>query len=115
MFTLSLPTCRTAGASRRPRLSHTRLGHRPELPLELVDLVTQSGRELELELASRRMHLIGELLDQLSEISRRHPGQILGVPADIAGCAGGEPRDRRLAARLLPATTADEHLGVSVL
>ena len=80
-----------------------------------MDLVPQSCRELELELASRGMHLIGELLDQVGEVSRGHPGEILGVPADITGCPRRQPGDRRFAARLLPATPADEHLSVSVL
>jgi hypothetical protein len=52
-----------------------------------VALVPQSRGELEVELASRGMHLIGELLDQVGEVSCGHPGEVLGVPADITGCA----------------------------
>jgi hypothetical protein len=55
--------------------------HRAELLLELVDLVAKSGRELELQLGGRGMHLILQLLDQQRQLGLGHPGQLGGMLA----------------------------------
>src|SRR5690606_24200278 len=73
--------------------------HVAKLFLELGDLVSQAGGELEVQLRGSASHLLGELLDEL--------GQLLRGPCDARprrGC-------RRLAARALLA----RHLGEGAL
>src|SRR4051794_40478695 len=45
-----------------------RLHHLPQLLLEVADLVPEAGSELELELAGRGLHLVGQLLDQRRQL-----------------------------------------------
>jgi hypothetical protein len=44
------------------------LDHLAQLLLQLRDLVTQPGSELELQLGRRGVHLLGELLDEVGEV-----------------------------------------------
>ena len=86
--------------------------HAAQLLLQLADLVAQPGGELELQLGGGRVHLVGELLDQVGEVGRGHAGQLGGV---LAGVLRPQAGHRRLAAGLLPAAAAEQLLGVGVL
>src|SRR4051794_12393066 len=59
------------------------------------------------------MHLVGELLDQMSELRPGQAGEIARVRTGTT--TRRQPGHRRLAPTLLPATAADELAGVSVL
>src|SRR3954454_4857574 len=50
------------------------LDHLAELALEVGDLVAQPRGELELQLGGGGLHLVGEVLDELSEVGAGHAG-----------------------------------------
>src|SRR5690606_4644336 len=58
-----------------PTRSGRRRLHLPQLLLEPRDLVAQARRDLELQLGRRRVHLVGELLDELRQLARCGPGE----------------------------------------
>jgi hypothetical protein len=72
--------------------------HPAQLLLQLADLVSQSRRELEVQLRRGRVHLVGERLDQVGQLRSRERREILGVPPGVARPARTQPRDRSLAA-----------------
>src|SRR4051794_34914946 len=82
---------KAGGAASAP---HTCSIHRAELLLELADLVTEPRGELELQLGSRGMHLVLQLLDEQREIVPRQPGQLRSVLIGSLALAG-HPRHRR--------------------
>src|SRR5689334_314292 len=59
-------TFRPRGGSDEP------LADLAQLPLQLVDLVAEAGGLLEPQVASRVLHLVGEVLDQPRELVARH-------------------------------------------
>src|SRR5688572_8843874 len=73
--------------------------HAAQLLLQLLDLVAQPCRQLELQVAGRVVHLVGQLLDEIGELGARHAGEVLGVPARVAALRA-HAGHRRLAARL---------------
>src|SRR3954454_20800450 len=86
--------------------------HGAELLLELADLVAEPGGELELQLGSRGMHLVLQLLDEQREIVPRKSGQLRSMLTGSLALAG-HPRDRSLAARLGAPAAADQLLLVT--
>src|SRR5580693_5953002 len=63
--------------------------HAAQLALELLDLVPDPGRHLELELRRGRVHLLGELADQRDEVAARGAAALA-----FAGPAGRGPDPR---------------------
>lgn len=61
------------------------LHHLPQLLLEVGYLITQPGRELELQIGRGGMHLGGEFLHQIRQIASRYPCQPPGLGAHILG------------------------------
>src|ERR1700726_1455510 len=98
--------------------SNARRFHSAQLALELLDLVAEAGRGLELQLRGGRVHLVTELADQRHEVA---PGLAPGTRRRLAcplggrAGAGGQAGDRGLAAGLLTPAAADQLLGVGVL
>src|SRR5580765_404353 len=81
--------------------------HTPQFLLQVGYLVPQPGGQLELEIASRGEHLVGQLLDQIGQLG---PGHRRGVPPDDDPGAGVGPTrlpGRPLAARGVPPGSAD--------
>src|ERR1700759_2058993 len=97
--------------------------HAAELVFELADLVAEADGDLELELGGGRVHLLGELLDQLDEVVAGGTAAFAGEVFTDAGTgrAGGgasfgrQAGHRGLAAALLTSGSADELVGVGVL
>src|SRR5665647_973489 len=48
--------------------------HLPQLFLEIAELVAQPGRQLEVQVGSRLVHLDRELLDEVGKVGRGHLG-----------------------------------------
>src|SRR5215831_8222815 len=96
--------------------------HAAEFVFEVLDLIPDSGGDLELQLGRGGMHLVGELPDQRDQVA---PGlaAAFGSRTGRTGRAGRgrlarprrKPRHRRLAPALLAPPTAEELLGVGVL
>src|SRR3954454_7983301 len=86
--------------------------HGAELLLELADLVAEPGGELELQLSSRGMHLVLQLLDEQRQIVPRKPGELRSMLTGRLALAG-HPWHRGLAARLGAAAAADQLLLVT--
>src|SRR5580693_3302470 len=93
--------------------------HAAQFMLEDADLVAEAGRDLELQLGGGRVHLLGELADQPDELAAGGAAGRAGLGMRDGLDRGAGParqtRDRRLAARLLPAAAADQLLSVGVL
>ena len=99
----------------RRRRSLGGLAHLAQLLLQVSDLVADAGRELEVQVAGRLVHLGGELLDQPGEVGGRHRLGPAGPEGDVGGCrATAAATAVALAARLRPAG-AEQLLGVGVL
>ena len=71
----SPPREESTAPDRLPR----RLQHLAELPLQVGDLVADARRHLELQLACRRVHLLGQFRDQVGKLGGRHRGEGAGV------------------------------------
>ena len=74
-----------AETSPLPELLTIGLDHLPQLLLQIADLVAQPGRELELQIGRRRVHLIGQLLHEIGQVTRRHASQLPGVRRGVLG------------------------------
>src|SRR4051794_19467341 len=92
--------------------ANSRRIHRPQLLLQLVDLIAKARRELELQLCGSSVHLVLKLLDEQREVVAGQAGELGGV------LAGGlrlrrHARDGSLAARLTASAAADQLLLVA--
>ena len=78
--------------------------HLPQLLLQLADLVAQAGRELEVQLGGRLVHLRRQLLDEVREVGRGHVGRALGRAT--RGRPRRRPPSRRARSRPCPGTAS---------
>ena len=89
--------------------------HPAELLLQLGDLVAQPGGQLELQLGRRRVHLVGELLDQVGQVRRAASRRARPRARPTLAAPRRQARHRRLAAGLLAPAATEQLLGVGVL
>src|ERR1700678_4278012 len=108
-------TVKRPGPGQASRLDPCRL-HSSQLVLELLDLVADSGRDLELKLRRGGVHLVGQLLDDRDQVAAGRGADSYPAPGSGRGLVPrGQSRHRGLAAGLLPPAPAEQLLGVGVL